>query len=223
MRALNGFCIAALCATGSFAQFRGGATPYISGGFPSVVFPGGTPQNFPGVTRFPYNPVFPAGGGPRLKVPFSFNFKNSYRGTGGVIYSYPYPVYVGNYGDSGGGYGDPSMQGPPPEAAPASPVIINLGGPGPGGPPPPGVAGAPPYGPEQPQPPAEEPSPEPAHYLIALRDHTIYSALAYWVDGTTLHYFTSGNIHNQVSLSLVDRDLTERLNKETGMPMNLPK
>src|ERR1700676_3788843 len=46
---------------------------------------------------------------------------------------------------------------------------------------------------------------EPARYLIAFKDHTIYSALAYWVDGDTLHYFTSGNTHNQVSISLVDR------------------
>jgi endonuclease YncB( thermonuclease family) len=60
------------------------------------------------------------------------------------------------------------------------------------------------------------------HYLIALKDHTIYSVVAYWVDGDTLHYFTAGNVHNQASLSLVDRDLTARLNKESGMEVNLP-
>jgi len=46
--------------------------------------------------------------------------------------------------------------------------------------------------------------------------------VAYWVDGDTLHYFTSGNTHNQVSLSLIDRDLTQRLNKESGLEVNLP-
>jgi endonuclease YncB( thermonuclease family) len=62
----------------------------------------------------------------------------------------------------------------------------------------------------------------PDHYLIALKDHTIYSVVAYWVDGDTLHYFTAGNVHNQASLSLVDRDLTARLNKESGTEINLP-
>jgi hypothetical protein len=42
------------------------------------------------------------------------------------------------------------------------------------------------------------------------------------VDGDTLHYFTSGNTHNQASVSLVDRDLTERLNKESGVEVRLP-
>ena len=60
-------------------------------------------------------------------------------------------------------------------------------------------------------------------YLIAFKDHTIYSAVAYWVDGETLHYFTSGNNHNQVSLSLIDRELTERLNKEKGAEVKLPR
>jgi hypothetical protein len=63
---------------------------------------------------------------------------------------------------------------------------------------------------------------EPSHYLIAFKDHSVYSAVAYWVDGDTLHYFTSGNTHNQASVSLVDRDLTERLNKESGVEVRLP-
>jgi endonuclease YncB( thermonuclease family) len=59
-------------------------------------------------------------------------------------------------------------------------------------------------------------------YGYPVKDHTIYSAVAYWVDGDTLHYFTSGNTHNQASLSLIDRDLTERLNKESGLDVSLP-
>jgi len=43
------------------------------------------------------------------------------------------------------------------------------------------------------------------------------------VDGDTLHYFTSGSTHNQVSLSLIDRDLTERLNREAGTDLRLPR
>ena len=55
--------------------------------------------------------------------------------------------------------------------------------------------------------PSEQPV-EPTHYLIAFKDKSIYSAVAYWVDGDTIHYFTAGNTHNQASVSLIDRDLT---------------
>jgi endonuclease YncB( thermonuclease family) len=72
------------------------------------------------------------------------------------------------------------------------------------------------------QPAAEAAPSEPQQYLLAFKDHTIYAALAYWVDGDTLHYFTSGNTHNQVSLSLVDKALTERLNREAGTEVRLP-
>ena len=42
------------------------------------------------------------------------------------------------------------------------------------------------------------------------------------MDGDTLHYFTSGNTHNQVSVSLLDRPLTARLNKEFGVEFKIP-
>jgi endonuclease YncB( thermonuclease family) len=70
---------------------------------------------------------------------------------------------------------------------------------------------------EEPEPPADS-----ARYLLAFKDHTIYSAVAYWADGDTLHYFTTGNTHNQASLSLIDRELTERLNRELGIDFKLP-
>ena len=66
-------------------------------------------------------------------------------------------------------------------------------------------------------------SPEASYYLIAFKDHTIYSAVAYYVEGDTLHYFTEGNVHNQVSISLVDRSLTEQLNRERNVDVRLPK
>jgi len=224
-----------LSAAGLLAQYRANpTTPFISGGFGSAVFPGGTSATTSGIVRFPPNVAFPGGGGPRLVVPFGSPFNSGFRrqgrSTGSVIYSYPYPVYVGNYSDySGGGYVDPSAvppAGPPPQAAasaPAAPVIINIGVPGPG-PTQPGPPAPPEAYQQQPGPPQEDTSgTEPTHYLIALKDHTIYSAVAYWVDGSTLHYFTSGNVHNQVSLSLVDRELTLRLNKETGLQVMLPR
>jgi hypothetical protein len=68
---------------------------------------------------------------------------------------------------------------------------------------------------------AQQQPPEPEHYLIAFKDHTIYAAVAFYVEGDTLHYFTSGNQHNQVSLSLIDTDLTRRLTREAGVDMHL--
>jgi hypothetical protein len=61
------------------------------------------------------------------------------------------------------------------------------------------------------------------YYLIAFKGHTIYSAVAYYTDGDTLHYFTSGNVHNQVSVSLVDRQLTEELNRPRNVDVRLPQ
>jgi hypothetical protein len=89
-------------------------------------------------------------------------------------------------------------------------------------PPPDGYASAGPTGAVAQPASAEPATSETEHYLIAFKDHTIYAALAFWVEGDTLHYFTSGNTHNQVSLSMVDKPLTERLNKESGIDMRLP-
>ncbi|MGA3017937.1 MAG: hypothetical protein ABSF62_12520 [Bryobacteraceae bacterium] len=136
-----------------------------------------------------------------------------------------YPVYIGGY--YGSSYlatpapSDYQQQQPnvtivmPPEQTPV-PVIINNYYPG-------ATTDNPNAGPTA-QPAADDASPatEPSHYLIACKDHTIYAAVAYWVDGGTLHYFTAGNTHNQVSLALVDRDLTARLNQEAGVEVKLP-
>jgi hypothetical protein len=239
MRVLSGFCLALLFATGVFAQHHGFVNPQptVQGSFGNIVFPGGTASTMPGIQRTFGNTVFPGGGGPRLNVPFSsqdptrlntqsvapnrgyFGGQRMTRSTGVVAIPYAVPVFVGGYDNS---Y-------PPPQAAPqqqpniiviyppaAQPVYIGGSGDG-------QTAAAPPQAIVTQ--PAQETaaSPEPAHYLIAFKDHTIYSAVAYWVEGNTLHYFTSGNTHNQVSLTLVDRDLTDRLNRESGTNLQLPK
>ena len=193
----------------------------------SVVNPAGA--GLPGVTRTLGSVVNPAQGG--LVVPGSRG-GNAIRGR--VIAAYP--IYMGGYYypyvasvDPSAAAVDPSAV--PPQAAPAStnvtvvmppqqpvtPVVINYN-----------YGTPPPAAPDQtaasraPAPAADESDSAPSHYLIAFKDHTIYAATAYWVDGDTLHYFTSGNVHNQVSLSLVDREFTERLNKEAGLDVRLP-
>ena len=232
--------------------FPGGATSPGAGitrTFGSTVFPGSAPvpvvrggaSPVPGV-----QPTFPG-----IGIVNTFPLQGNRNGqafrrtpTGGrnnrsQTYVYAYPVYVGGgYGGFDSGYA-PQDQPPPPQQAPpsnltvvypptqrANPVMIQAGPDGEyytsGG----QRQGATIYdSPRAQQQPAVDDMPEPAEvtrYLIAFKDHTIYSAVAYWADGDTLHYFTSGNTHNQVSVSLIDRDLTERLNKEMGTDFRLP-
>lgn len=210
--------ITALFAAVASGQTRFGATPFVAGGFGNAVFPGGTPANSPNVTRFTPNAVFPGGGGPRLVVPG--RGPQRYTGSGGaaIPYAYPVPVYVG------GGYDDsaapPQAPAPPQQQPPnvtvvyppaPAPVIVRQYGEQ-------DMANPEPSAMDQPQQAQDE---TPTHYLIALKDHTVYSVVAYWVDGDTVHYFTPGNVHNQVSLALIDPTLTARLNKELGADVKL--
>jgi hypothetical protein len=241
MKALSIFAILLLMSTALFAQNHSG---FVNSGNvtrtgSSVVFPAGTSAT-PGVQRTAGSVVYPAGGGPQIGIPSAvtnLNFpghigagrppvaRGSSR-TGSFVYAYP--VYVG-----GSGYFDNSYAGQP--AAPPgqdqpnvvviyppqqAPVIINQYGSGDGQ-----VTSR-----MQPQnvypipaaPAHAEETPEATHYLIAFKDHSIYSAVAYWVDGDTLHYFTTGSTHNQASVSLIDRELTNRLNSESGLEVKLP-
>ena len=211
MRALGGFCMALFCAGGLCAQYRAGQGVQAHSG-PVPARQGHGPRSYPPI-RWPYSGY----GSPAGRTPTT----------------YAYPLFVGGFYDYAPyGYADPYAAPPqqpnvtyvnPQDQMPvtASPVIINIGIP-PGQPGPTGAVAAPPAG-QEPEPQAEGDTPvESGHYLIALKDHTIYSALAYWVDGNTLHYFTSGNTHNQISLSLVDRDLTQRLNQGSGLQVELP-
>jgi len=63
---------------------------------------------------------------------------------------------------------------------------------------------------------------EPTLYLIAFKDHSIVQALGYWMEGNALHYVSAERTLNQVSLDLIDRDLSQRLNDERGVPFKLP-
>jgi hypothetical protein len=161
-------------------------------------------------------------------------------GRGGYVYAYP--VYVGGYGGYYGGYSsgyygdygsgyapaygyvDPSLQG----QAPAPPVVINQYF----GAPPVGASGPPDQQDDQnirmyqQQPPPTGYTPAPASdsrsYLIAYKDHSVYTAVAYWIEGNTLHYITSGNTHNQADLDLIDIEFTKKLNNDRSMPFNVP-
>lgn len=129
--------------------------------------------------------------------------------SGGLVTPYvvPYPVYpdVGAYPDAS--QVEPQRNDDPADAyqAPSPNVPIGI--------------------PQRWEPPAAQESPPPSHplpaasenvqvmFFIALKNHWVYTAIAYWMQGATLHYITPQGVHNQVSLTLVDRKTSAKLNE----------
>lgn len=137
------------------------------------------------------------------------------------VAAYGYPVFVGGGYYDQGGYGSQQQQQPnitiinnPPPPAAAPVVVINQN-----------FAPPPQIGDEgstetthifQPQRREAEVASDPAgphYFLIAYKDHSVYSALAYWVEDKTMHYVTPQQTHNQASLDLIDMDFTKKLNQ----------
>jgi hypothetical protein len=59
-------------------------------------------------------------------------------------------------------------------------------------------------------------------FLIALKDHTILPAIAYWIEGDTLNYIGVQGAKNSVSVGLVDRDFSSQINQERKVEFGLP-
>ncbi|MBI3472384.1 MAG: hypothetical protein HY013_13605 [Candidatus Solibacter usitatus] len=219
MRAVG---ILLILSVGAFAQrpagVYGGGTSQTGHGFGNVVFPSGY------APRGPATPAPATRGFDRPAASITGYPANRAQGARGSVVYLP-------YGYSGYGYAPmyepaPSVAYPPPQAAPQ--VIINQN-----------------FTPEVARPIVREYVTDPSDgiriyesrpretrepateekraYLIAFKDHTIYAAFTYWQEGDTLHYVTTHGTHNQVSLSLVDRDLTDRLNRERNVEFRLPK
>ena len=200
--------------------------------------PAGSIQNMPGsVASRPAPPSWAPGLPPTsgLGASQGQHFSRGGRLDGGrrpVIVPYYYPVYYGGYGYDG------YSQQPvvvnienPPQQAPQ--VIINQtfvnGGPVPTDAQPDSfrtyqapAATASDYAPPMAEASTSAPTNGPQYYLIAYKDHTILTALAYWMEGTTFHYVTTQNAHNQASIDLVDLDFTTRLNRERNVLFSLP-
>jgi hypothetical protein len=189
----------------------------------ALLFAGGlsaqSRANNPSMPRFTPHPVYPGGGGSRGAAPTP---RLPRQGFTGASYVYVYPVYVPVTGPSP--YVDATQADSGQDAGSAEPspdtIVIYTSQPAQEAPTETAHPAMHVYQSETPQ--ASEETPAADHFLFAFKDHSIYSAVAYWVDGDTLHYFTNGNTHNQVSLSLLDRDLTERLNQESGADLKLP-
>ena len=213
---------------GAFAQ-RNNHSVGTNSGFGNVLFPAGKPT-----TGQPFTLISPNFGHPGVNGANGVHRSGRVNRGGGIVYYVPYAypsVGYGGYGgygygyDAGYGYGEGAVQQSPNVTIvmpPQQPTPVIVMGSGAGQP-----ADVPHYSIQDVIPPqaasdTSATASDATYYLLAFKDHSIYSAVGYWVDGDTLHYITSGNVHNQVSLSLVDRDLTLQLNKGRGVSVNLP-
>jgi hypothetical protein len=151
------------------------------------------------------------------------------RNTGAITGGYFGPVYyIPNAFDTS--YADASSwaaQQPAPPAAPQQPIVINQyfvtkGSAIPGEMVPMEQPPAPAASEEPAAAPGDLLAPPQNYYLIAYKDHTVYSALTYWLEGDTLHYVTTQNTHNQASLGLIDVDQTYKLNSDRSVPFSIP-
>lgn len=183
---------------GGFGGMRGGGFGR-TGGFSGFRSGGG----------FGHRPVFRSGFGFR-RFPRTTFFPAFYGGFG--FYDpypyapYPYP-YAGPYAGYAPDYGYPATEAPQviinqgfqPEAA-ATPVVREYVSPAP-----------------------EERKYEQPLYLIAFQGGAIQAVLAYWVEGTVLHYVTMDHEQKQTPLASIDRALSERLNGERNVNFQLPR
>lgn len=212
------------------------------GGFGNVLYPGaGHPPN---TTVLHPGQVYTTAGRPfgyPVAPPRASHPANHGRGV--VV---PYPVFIGG-GYYGGyapdAYAVPAPQAPPPDEAAtywtpnqAPSVVINQTFVPDRGSPVvreyndvPESSGLRTYPSPQTNPYADMPQaraavePQPTIYLLAFKDHNIVPALGYWLEDHTLHYVSVEHSMNQVSLDLIDRDLSQRLNDERAVEFKLPK
>jgi hypothetical protein len=238
MKLLAAALLTVMVSTGAWAQrsFRNFGSP---GGFGNILFPGmgtqpplgpATPLTTGFVRPFsPFGSSFPQRFGQSISGFRSgrggFNGRAGFGGSGG--YPIPYPVFVG--GGDPGYYQQPEQPNvtvvmpPQQNAQPTSPVTINQN-----------------FAPAQADqntvrewgPAARQnqsaqaatAAPDDQNlFLVALKDSSVYTAVAWWVDGEALHYITPQGKHNQVSLALVDRAVSERLNRGRSVEFRLPQ
>lgn len=251
MRFLSAFALILASSLGAYAQHRAGAPggrgiqprifvaqptiPYrtygSTTGFGSVLFPGaGNPPPLTNSFTFPFTTSFIPSLGTSVNGVGFGRFGRGFRGGGGGFggYPVPYPVFVG-----GGFYGDNSyayqqQQQPPnitivmPPQQTAPPVTINQYGPEAANPEPSAGAESGIQSYQAPSAPRPEPAEDQVMFFIALKDSSVYTAVAYWVEDGTLHYITPQGRHNQVSLDLVDRQTSARLNEGRKVEFHLP-
>jgi hypothetical protein len=189
--------------------------PQFGAGFGRLIYPGtgGPPAaRRPGIAR-------PSAGAPPA-------VSHPYHGGALIV---PYPVFYGGY------YYDYDAPQAPPQGAeynygytaqqPSPVVVLNQNFAPDLAPVAPGAyPGVYPYvpPPDNSQTAASPDTSQQVLFFIAMKDHTIFPAVAYWVDGDTLNYITNQGVRNRVSLDLVDLDFSKQLNQQRGVDFALP-
>ena len=59
-------------------------------------------------------------------------------------------------------------------------------------------------------------------FTLAMTDGSTHPAVLVWVQGRVLHYIDPADNRTTVSLSALDRNATERLNREKNLELHLP-
>ncbi len=148
---------------------------------------------------------------------FGFNRFHS-RGFYGMPYGYAWPVYVGGYYEPYSNYyGNYAYYNPQPAvtvvspypAEPQPPVIVTQN-----------IAPLPQVRVYEPAPPPVTSGP--ALYLLAFKDGVIRAALAYWTEGSQVRWLDMDHKQQSAATEKLDRELSERLNRERRVPFQLP-
>jgi hypothetical protein len=205
-----------LLAGALFAQERNAVS---SSGFGRILFPGGTPPS--GASPFG-RVLYPGTGAPAMVRNTAVNRPPQAPHPGhSQPVAIPYPVY----------FGGNFVQYDPPQApsannyqrdpnVPEAPVVIVNQYFRPDTPPVPVAASVV----AAPAPVALVDSPDTGPvFLIAMKDHTVYAASAYWVEDGVLNYVTTDGDQNSASMELVDRNLSRRLNRDRRVAFGLPE
>ncbi len=62
----------------------------------------------------------------------------------------------------------------------------------------------------------------PSVTLIAFKDGSLVQAVAYWYEGDTLHYVKPDHKVEKAALAIVDKESSERFNRERGLSFKMP-
>lgn len=202
-------------ASGAYSQHRGG---FAAGPIARPVPPMSIRPPAPCCGVSPPGVVRPPGAWWRHGGTPGFGF-NRFGGAVVVPYVVPYPAYTDSEYYPDPPYAYQQQQPPPPNTTivmppqqSGPPVTINQYAPDAGQAPPPHDSPAvQTYQAVSPRP--EPAEPNPPMFFIALKDGWVYTTSVYWVEKGTLHYITAQGKHNQVSLDLVDRQTSAKLNE----------
>ncbi len=160
---------------------------------------------------------------------FGFGFNDGFWGGGLGFGGWGgYPIYAGGLYANDPFYNYPYYPAEPnitvigAPAQPAPPVVIQSYVPAPA-PPQPVHSSIKEYEPGEPPREVARGTSGSEIYLLALKDGVIRAALAYWVEGDTLHYVGTDRKNHQVALTSVNRDFSAQLNRERRVPFRLPE